>query len=420
MGIHERSWRLASHTTLQAFRAGGDVPGRRESPSIADVLNVLIALLLQNTAMVQATRNVWLSLRDHVSTVVQWQDREAIPDVDLIRLAFGVTGSKGVELAPFVSMAPPPLLGGELVVLLAYLDATELAEAKRAIIWAGLRVHAIEEAAHRLDRHPVGALLCAAAALHGFLEGSKWPLPVRAQLEAIEDVAAGEWLRRAAHTLSISVGSPLHRQRDTTWTRRPRRGTRGSAWLHGVLGEADDQTVREEAVGLLGQRLSEDVDRLSRLSVDELVGQAITGKLDYHRKSAEQAVVRGWRPERERHELADDPEEAAERERHRVRLEEEPVVGSHERAKRTPPRREEVEDPQRVAAAVIRAYRLPSAQARVVEYYVQHPGEHSWAEVAEGAGVSLETVKATLRRMKAEPKKLLELFPHIQLHTKPG
>jgi hypothetical protein len=127
----------------------------------------------------------------------------------------------------------------------------------------------------------------------------------------------------------------------------------------------------------------------------EIAEDVLAGRMDYAHRSAKQALLRGSSWAR-RHAAA--PEE--------------PERLPHFRAaqERAAKEIEEAVEVQCLAAAIIRAYRLPKAKARVIEFVVSQPTPLTHEAIAEGAGVSLATVKLTIREIAGKKARLLEIL----------
>ena len=145
-------------------------------------------------------------------------------------------------------------------------------------------------------------------------------------------------------------------------------------------------------------------------------------------------MIDGWRPKRERHVLADDPEDEdeMERDKQRTRFHTEPEERKQAKERKDPeiiahdvasvwggpadPVHEAevaATDQERVAAAVNRACRLSPAQAKVVRYIINHPEGHrlTYPEIAQGAGVSVRTVNTTIQKLAGNRATLHRIFP---------
>lgn len=326
-----------------------------------------------------------------------------LTDRALIALVLGQDRPVRRALGAFLGSAPP--WTNHLLLLLAYFGralqrVTQGEDIRRemAYLWAWL--YGSAELHRRLNRHPLGKLLWA------IVTGTRDPSPGAPDWSASTshqaDQLTTQWLRRAALTLSISVGESGRGRlgEGTAWT-RPRRGTHGPQWLRGVLGETDPLAAREEALGLLRVRLAEEVKRLRRLPPQEIAGKAVAGLLNYHKVAAEQAILRGQRGERDRHEQLEKPDSIQDPSATSA------LEGALERAVA------ETADPERAAAAVIRVFRLPPAQARVVRYIAASPKDLPDPAIARNTGLSLSTVKAakaTIRRLAGDKATLLRIL----------
>jgi len=341
------------------------------------------------------------------STAVSWP---AVPDRTIVSIAMGVGTEAERAYESFLGPASwETLKGAPLLTLFAYLgrnvrrDVNELTEEMR---WIWRRLLADDEIVRRLLKHRVGGLLWLAAMAAGYPDPPpadypqrrRWPRWFR---EHVEARATKEWLRRISRSRKLLP----------------------DYWLQGVLGEADVKTAREEATGLLGVRLTEELRRLNRQPLGDITVKALSGRLNYHAGRsgrpglARQAVLRGQRRERERHILTDQLDGVNARVRHAPRLDQAPVVGPRKGATR-PLRREEGDpvrqieataaDPDRMADRVRRVFRLSPAEAKVVHQITCTPDRQTRNQIAQKTGVSLSLVEKTLRKLAGDEAKLLK------------
>lgn len=324
---------------------------------------------------------------DSINTL-PWSDA---PDTEVAVLSV----LSGAFLVPILAMQEPDPY---LAVYLGLLDRREglnLKRIKEDLFLATVILRAFGEYQARVGQHPVGALLQIAASAEDV------PPQVLNRSLVMRERTSEEWIKKAAWSLSLSVGraSSRHRVGETI------RGKELS-WLHGVLGEADATVAKEEAVGWLGVRLAEELHRLEAIPYPELVAKAMSGELNFHKTSAKQAVLRGQRPPRERHQGPQIPPEADEDTREEAaRLADmaDPVADSEIFEAAT------TVDQEPLAADVNKKYRLTEAGRRVIEQYLTHLGRPTKKEIATLAQVDLTTVKNTLKKIQKDPSKLRDL-----------
>ena len=257
-----------------------------------------------------------------------------LPDNELIGLVWGKYSSVNEAVKAFYGPAKP--WTDFKVIFSAYLGRMarrgtrpreELGmEMALVLLW----LDALDDFLRRTDPHPMGSLL----SLIAFAPDNFG-----------EDFAATMFIRKAERSRP-------------TW------------WVQGVLGEVDGVVARQERRSLVGRRVAEEAHRLRRQPVDQVWTNVMAGRLNYFRRLSRQAVLRDQRPQRERHTELQEPEQITD-----------PSV-QYEAERRA-------EDPERIATAVINAFRLSPAQQKVVRHIVSRPERLTLPEIARGAGVSL-------------------------------
>jgi len=309
----------------------------------------------------------------------QWSE---VPSSTVLAFALGGDATVAKAVVSFMGPGPSWVVDRALpYVLLAYLGRQAR---RRNLGWEALtkemaavclHLCATEEFVRRMKAHPFAGLLWVIA-------DSQHPEPpglprwARSERAYVGKKATTAWIDRVAGTL---------------WPVDPKTKRANTDWVQGILGEPDARTAKDEAKGLLGRRLAEDLRRLSAQSPEQVALDAIEGRLDYHRKSARQAVLQGQRPLRKRHNELEQPERI-------------PDPSAQHEAE------EAATDPERVAARVIRTLQLSAKEAQVVRYITVAPPGLTHSEMAEGAGVSLSTVENTIRKLAGNRTQILRIL----------
>ncbi len=368
-------------------------------------MRVALALLRgdEGRRYFQVTLQIWEELGRRLQ-VKRWAD---VPDQTIVAIAFGANPEVNEAVVAFL----PPHEPSDVLLEMEHADVDRRRELRGLIVmaylaraaqrpdldlesltnemggvWTWLFCH--DELVNRLERHRMGSLLYVLTIASRWGAG-KGPTRYPALFQGGLDKAADKWMSRASKSVGLS-------------------------WAIGVLGETDALETKKEVRGLLGKRLAQELKRLRGIPSDQLSLEAIQGRLDYHRSAAKQAIIDVGRQTwpKERHILSQDPHAAAELDQQRVQLDQDQVVRPRKGAKTSLPRGEakEPEDPDQVAAAVARAFRLPPAQVRVVRWITTQSGKYTQPEIAEGANVSLSTVEATIRKLVGDLPKLLTIL----------
>ncbi len=330
----------------------------------------------------QVTLQIWEELGRRLQAK-RWAD---VPDQTIVAIAFGADPEVNEAVVAFLPSHEP----SDVLLEMEHADADRRRELHSLIVTAYLARSAqrpdlglesltnemggvltwlacSDELANRLERHRMGGLLYVLTIASRWGSG-KGPTRYPALFQRGLDKAAEKWVSRASKSVGLS-------------------------WAIGVLGETDALETKKEVRGLLGKRLAQELVRLHGIPSDQLSLEAIQGRLNYHQMAAQQAILDAQRPKRERH-----------------RLEPDPHAGVVEKGDFTLEHETRVEDPDRVAAAVARVFRLPPAQARVVRWITTQPGKYTQPEIAEGTNVSLSTVEATIRKLAGDLPKLLTIL----------
>lgn len=318
----------------------------------------------------EAASSVWDAMRESLAGV-PWRE---LPDKDLIRL--GLSGIKPLAraMAAFLGPAMPFGLGASSIdpalLQIAYYGRVAhrrdpgLRRLTLEIAFTFIGLHAAEEFGRRIEEHQNAALLLAATVAQRPPSGDS-PSWLGGMAKLIENAASKDYVERLARSEHPKTVS-------------------------GVLGEREDEAARKEFRGLLGERLTEDLRRLSGKDYMDIAEDVLTGRMDYSHRSARQALLRGSSWARRHAAAPEEPE------------------GSPDF--RAAQEIEEAAEKVYLASAVTRAYRLPKAQARVIEFVVSQPTPLTQEIIAEGAGVSLATVKLTIRKIAGEKARLLEIL----------
>ena len=349
----------------------GNARPREFQTNLADAATLLADSL--GRAYVTTAFQLWVGLGE-LTARLPWAN---LPDEAIIALTLGLDdeAARAVDAV----FGPAPLEARRRDILLAYLARTArrrdagfaevVAEMERLCLW----LYAVQELDRRMAKHQIAMLRFAAAAMDPRPPTAQRPAWLSRTREHLRDIAASEYVRLTAKTLP-------------------------DPFLHGVLGEVDPHAARQEAEGLVGQRLAEELRRLADVPLEVQALAILAGRMDYHKIQARQAVLRGRRQIWERHVLVEDPE-----------------------SKATPgitaayPQDKAAEDPERLAVRLIRGYRLRPSEAKVVRFITAQPGAETMSreELARGAGVSLSTVENTCRKLtgdRARVRRILSSF----------
>lgn len=368
----------------------------------------------------RVVRSCWSTICELVARI-PWQDRRVVSHSQLIPLAFGIDEEVRFATLAFIGLLPPSVPSG--MRFLAYIGRLVLrgvSEPKMTIkemALASLGMHAAEEFHRRAQEHPMGALLFAAAtAPPPGPSGSEAPRaeaqilseatsPIRKMIQGGGEEAAARWLRKTAKQV------PVKRARSKT----------GEANLPADRGPMAFRGLEDAAVGPLGRDLAEELERLRQEPPELLATELLSGRLNYHRKMAEQTLADEWRryPPHKRPVLTEDLDAAPDRDRHQRLVEKDahvvgPRGGAHARPRLEAPdplkeaeRQEEEQrwDPDAIADRIARQYELTEkrpltdATRRVLRIHCRNP-KKPLNVIAEEAGTSAKTASRALSKIK--------------------